>query len=213
MAEPARSEVHADPDVVLLVAKEVDVVINRSDGAELRARHFLEGADISRAPRLVIVEERMLDALIVLAAEPERDLAADVARDGWHARLDVVVGQIEARRHVAAGDVEAHAADRDVLLIRDDAAHRLGVSKVAVGAEDALGGRAHAHARPQLLDGLFIMLAEHFDHGTLLIDWIDGHPLFRRRVFFWCARKDSNLHHPDPATELLPGEFLGWSRA
>src|SRR5262249_22315919 len=137
MAEPARSQVYADPDVVLVVAKEVDVVVARSDGAELRARHLLEGIDISRAPRLVIVEESMLDALVVLAAEPERDLAADVACDGRHARLDVVVDQIEARRHVAASNVEADAADRDVLLIRDDAAHRLGVSIVAVGAEDA----------------------------------------------------------------------------
>ena len=85
-----------------------------------------------------------------------------------------------------------------MLLIRDDAADRLGVSIVAVGAEDALGGRTHAHARPQLLDGLLVMLAEHFDHGTVLIDWIDGHPFIRRRVFFWYAREDSNLHRPDP---------------
>ena len=37
MTEAARAEVHADPDAVVgLVAEQVDVVVARADGAELR---------------------------------------------------------------------------------------------------------------------------------------------------------------------------------
>ena len=44
---------------------------------------------------------------------------------------------IELHRHVAAGDVEADAADRDVLLVGDHAADRLRIAEVAVGAQHA----------------------------------------------------------------------------
>ncbi len=38
MTETTRAEVHADPDAVLLVDEDVDVVVAAADGSELRVR-------------------------------------------------------------------------------------------------------------------------------------------------------------------------------
>jgi hypothetical protein len=61
-----------------------------------------------------------------------------------------------------------------VFLVGDHAAHRLRVAEMAVGAKDAAGDAADAHAAPHLRDGALIMLAEDFQvrHGTLLCAYI-----------------------------------------
>src|SRR5262245_57908550 len=100
----------------------------------------------------------MLDPLVIPAAEAERNLAVDVASDCRNALLDVVVGQIEASREIAAPDVKAYSANGNVLLVGHDATDRLRVAIVPVRAQHALVGRADRHAGPQLLHGLLIML-------------------------------------------------------
>jgi hypothetical protein len=170
MAEPARAEMHADPDEAVLVLEQVDIVVARSDGAELVARHRLEMARIGRAPRLVVVEQIMLDALRIDAADAEADVAADVGEDGPDPVVDRGALHVEANRHVAAADVVADAADRDMLLIGDHAADRLRVAQMPVGAQHAADHAADTHAARHLRLGARVMLAEDLElcHGTLL---------------------------------------------
>ena len=87
-----------------------------------------------------------------------------------HALADVLVLEVDARRHVAAADVEADARDRDMVLVGDHAADRLRIAEVAVGAQHAAGDAADAHAAPHLRDGALVMLAVDFQirHDTLL---------------------------------------------
>ena len=80
MAEAARAEVHADPDIAVLVLEQVDIVVAGADGAELRARHLLEMTDAGVVPQRA-VEHRVVDRLRVGAAEPEAHRLADVVGD------------------------------------------------------------------------------------------------------------------------------------
>jgi hypothetical protein len=108
------------------------------------------------------VEQRMLDPLGIAAAQPEAHVLGDVGRERRNVGLYVVEGEIELRRHVAAGDVEADAADRDVLLIGDDAADRHGVAEVPVRAQHGAGHAADAHAAVHLRQGALVVLTEDF---------------------------------------------------
>ena len=54
MAEPARAEVHANPDAVLLVGEEVDVVVAAADGAKLRVGLVLQRPGCLGRPAFVL---------------------------------------------------------------------------------------------------------------------------------------------------------------
>ena len=58
-----------------------------------------------------------------------------------------------------------------MILVGDDAADRLRVAEVAVGAQHAAHHAADAHAAPHLLDGALVVLAEDLQvgHDTLLL--------------------------------------------
>src|SRR5215470_16808107 len=120
------------------------------------------------------VEDFVIDRLRVGAAEPEAHLLGDVVGDNWHALADVLVLEVDPRRHVAAADVEADARDRDMLLVGDDAADRLRIAEMAVSAEHAARNAADAHAAPHLLDGALVMLTVNLQvrHDTLLCVYI-----------------------------------------
>ena len=150
----------ADPDEPLLVLEQVDVVVAGPHRAELRGRQLLELADTGRAPGLGVVEQRMLDPLGILAADPERDHARDVVDDRPDAVGDRRPLDVEPRRHVAAGDVEADAGDRDVLRIGHDPADRLRVAEVAVGAQHRSRRRAYRGTTRKLRDRARVVLAE-----------------------------------------------------
>ncbi len=150
----------ADPDEPLLVLEQVDVVVAGPHGAELRGRQLLELADAGRAPGFGVVEQRILDPLGVLAPDPERDRARDVVDDRPDPVGDRRLGDVEPRRHIAAGDVEADAGDRDVLRIGHDPADRLRVAEVAVGAQHRSRRRADRGAARQLRDRARVVLAE-----------------------------------------------------
>jgi hypothetical protein len=55
-------------------------------------------------------------------------------------------GHVEAHGHVAASDVETHAADADVVGVADNAADRVGVAQMAVGAEHTCRRVIERHA-------------------------------------------------------------------
>ena len=80
VAEPAASEMGADPDAVLLVGEDVDVVVARADGAELGGRLVAQLQVLDRRPGRV-VEQLVVDALRVLAADAEADRGHDVVHD------------------------------------------------------------------------------------------------------------------------------------
>jgi hypothetical protein len=111
----------------------------------------------------------VLDLLGIAAAEPEADIGGDLVDDRPDAVGDRLLRHVELHRHVAAGDVEADPADRDVLLVGDHAADRLRIAEMSVGTEHAADHAAVLHAAHHLLLGALVMLAEnlHFGHCGL----------------------------------------------
>ena len=79
------------------------------------------------------VEQRVIDLLGVAAAETEADLGSDLVEQRTDTIRDPRFRHVELHRHVAAGDVEADAADGDVLLVGHHAADRVRVAEMAVG--------------------------------------------------------------------------------
>jgi hypothetical protein len=113
----------------------------------------------------------MVDALRIRPADSEADLPSDIIEDGVDPRLDLCRRRVEAHRHVSAGNVEADAADRDVLLISDNAADWMRIAEMAVGAEHAGDSAADLHAALHLRDRLGVVLAVNLHAGH------DGLPL------------------------------------
>ncbi len=68
---------------------------------------------------------------------------------------------VEARGHVAATDVEADAGDTDLFVVGDDAADRLGVAEMPIGADHAVLDVADLHAVAHLLDRAGLVIAGH----------------------------------------------------
>src|SRR5262249_19503884 len=108
----------------------------------------------------------VLDLFRVDATEPEADIRCDILEDQLDAIFDRLLRHVELYCHVAASDVEAHAANRDMLVVSDDAADRLRVTKMAVGAQDTAAHAAVLHAARHLLLGALVVVAEnpHFCH-------------------------------------------------
>src|SRR5687768_18584125 len=72
MAEAARSEMHADPEAAVgAIFEEVDVVIARSDRAELLARQVEQFALRLDGTFRDGVDHRMIDTLVVAAPDAE----------------------------------------------------------------------------------------------------------------------------------------------
>ena len=141
MAEAPRAEVHADPDMVFLIGEQVDVVIAAADRAELLAR--LGAQAIALVPVRHRVPSRILEKRIVgrrvVSAVPqthtERQRRLDLVGQLAQPRLDLRQLQIGADRGVAAGDVESHPYDRDLVAVRRHATDRHDIPQVSVGHE------------------------------------------------------------------------------
>src|SRR6516162_219648 len=156
--------------LALLVLEQVHLVVARSDGAELVARHLLEVADrLDLLPERA-VEQRVIDLLGIAAAETEADIGSDLVDQRTDAIRDRGLRHVELDRHVAAGGVEADTAHGNVLLVGDDAADRLRIAEVAVRTEDATNHAANLHAARHLLLRAIVVTAEdpNLRHGTLL---------------------------------------------
>src|SRR5207244_991615 len=111
VAEAARAEVDADPDAALLVLHQVDVVVARADGAELRLRELRELALRRELGLPDGVEHRVVGPLGRRHAHAEGDPADDLAHDLLDAaeRVQVAAAELGASGLVAAADVVADA--------------------------------------------------------------------------------------------------------
>ena len=148
VSKAARTEVHADPDAVCFVGEYIDVVVARADGAELLARLGPQPVALvavgDRLPRRILKQWITLWRIprAVLQTHTKRERALNFVGQLAHAALDLRQHQIGADRGVAAGDVEAHADDGDLVAICRDAADRHDVAEVAVGHEGRPFGAA-----------------------------------------------------------------------
>src|SRR5882757_7616751 len=169
VTEAAAAEVHADPDKARLVAQQVDIVVARSDGAELRHRLLPVRTHVGLAPRIGVVEQFMLDPLVVGASDAERDHVMHVLDDRANVAFDLAERRVEAHGHVAAADVEADAGDADLLLIGNHAADRLGIAQMPVSANHAGDRVADRHAIAHLRDRRLVVLTEDFQRAILVL--------------------------------------------
>ena len=70
VSEPARPEMHADPDAVLLIREKIDVMIAAADRTELVARYLFQLANRFDGPGRVI-KQRMIHPRFAFAADTE----------------------------------------------------------------------------------------------------------------------------------------------
>jgi hypothetical protein len=145
VAEAAAAEVDADPNPVLLVGEDVDVVVARADGAELARGLVAQVQVLDDRPRRV-VEQVVVYTLRVLAADAEADGANDVVHDPADAGARDVARHVDQDGLVAASDVVADTGRRDGVLVRDHAADGNGVALVVVGHQ-------HSGARCWMVPG------------------------------------------------------------
>src|SRR3984893_16580789 len=158
---------HADPHEAIFVPHQVHVMIARSDRAELGAGFLAVDSHARFPPRIAVVKNFMLDSLFVDAPDTERNDLADIGQNRRNAIFDVDKRRIEPDGHIAATDVEANARDADLLLVGDDAAHRLRITEMAIGADDALHRVADGHAVPHLGNGAWVVVAEDLQWAVL----------------------------------------------
>lgn len=137
MTEPATAEVDADPNEIVLVSHQIDVVIAGTDRAELPNGLLPVCFHVGFAPGVGVVEKLMPNALVVRAADPERDHLAHIGEDVGDLVLDLAETSIEAHGHISTADIETDAGNADLLLVSDDAANGLGIAEVPVRADDA----------------------------------------------------------------------------
>ena len=132
------------------------------------ARRLLPiGFHVGLAPRVAVVEQLVLDALLVAAADAERNHAGHVADDLADAVLDRGVRRVQPHRHVAAADVEADAGNADLLLVGDHAADRLRIAEMTVRADHAGDDVADRHAVAHLRNRGLVVLAENLERAVL----------------------------------------------
>jgi hypothetical protein len=105
----------------------------------------------------------VIDLYGVALPDAEADRSTDIVEDGPGAWRQIRVAGVEPCSHVAARNIEADAADRDVVLVGDHAADGVSVTNVAVGAQNALDRAADGHATLHLCERLGLMLAVNLD--------------------------------------------------
>src|SRR4051794_22512289 len=220
VAEAARAEVDADPDVSIVAVEEVDVVVPRADGPELFRRELVEPA-LGRERRcLDRVQHAGLHGHGVLEADAEADLVHDGVHEAGQGRLHVGGEQVGADRLVAAADIEADSRRADVIGVGERAADGLRVADVAIRAEDPGERVAGRRAAFELLHGARVDVAADGDrdaasHGRILPRAGRAWPLRRSA---W-REQDSNLrrlsqriYSPSPLTAResrpRPGRIL-----
>src|SRR5688572_10723789 len=108
MSESARSEVDANPERARFIGKDVDVVIARTDRAELLPRLLPEcivlvlSSDLAQRLPGRRLEQWIVDrsvARFILAADAERDLTLDLARDVFeHRPIEGIDRQVRPNR-------------------------------------------------------------------------------------------------------------------
>src|SRR5204863_6934425 len=112
VAEPARAEMHADPDVVILIGEHVDVVVARANRAELLTGLGTQAVALVPVRHGVprgILEQRIARRRVagaILQADAERQRGLNLIGELAQPSLQLRQRHVGADRGVAAGDVE-----------------------------------------------------------------------------------------------------------
>ena len=101
----------------------------------------------------------MIDSGFACASDAKRNLSHNVVHDLFDRRTDLRKIYIRPDRQVPAGDVKTNAAERNLILICDNAANRLGIAFVPVSTQHSALS-ASRDARFNLLDCRFVVLPE-----------------------------------------------------
>src|SRR5581483_5700332 len=80
VTESARSEVNTDPDAVLLVVEDVNIVVAAADRSKLSCCFSLERVRSRNVPGRV-VEQRVIERLVIVSADSEGDRFAHIVHD------------------------------------------------------------------------------------------------------------------------------------
>ncbi len=196
-----------------------------ADGAELDARFLPVVLHARGAPGVGVVEQVVLDAFLIPPTEAEGDRPRHLLDDRPDLVGDRRVGCVEPHGHVAAADIEAHPRDADLLLVGDDAADRLGVAEVAVGADHAGDDVADGHRVAHLRQRAFVVIAEHLERRVLEFgrlgrqggrgrSGLGSHLLLARCVSIGAPRRHRTLTGTlDPAVRVDAGSNAKLARA
>ena len=103
-----------------------------------------------------MIDRRVVGA--VLSPHAEADRVGDLVGDSIETCMHRVEREVGADRRVAAGDVEPHAHDRHLIVVRGDTADRHDVAHVTISHERRID-RVLAHML-ELADGLLVVLSE-----------------------------------------------------
>ena len=87
VAEATGSKVDSDPDASCLLGEDVDVVVARSDGSDLRHGLLIERTSCFEVPTIVrFIQHCAVNALRVLTADAEADRFRHFVHDSAEAR-------------------------------------------------------------------------------------------------------------------------------
>src|ERR1700749_2477006 len=93
-------------------------------------------ANVRSVPQ-VAFEQLVLDLLAVGSSHAETDHACDLLHDVGNARADSTGWHVEPKRHVSTCDIEANAADRNVVRVPDIAADGGSISQITISTQQA----------------------------------------------------------------------------
>src|SRR5262249_19440378 len=128
---------HTNPDAVLFVGENINVMISSADGAELIARRLLKSRHRGHPPRF-IVEQFVIDSCFRFSPDAKGNVAHDVVHDRFDFRPYVTAPGVSKNGEIAAGDIEADTGKRNFVFVGDNATDRLRITLVAVRAKNSV---------------------------------------------------------------------------
>jgi len=135
----AQAEVNTDLDPVALVREQIAIMIAGADGPELRLRLLLQRPRGGNIPsRVSVAENRMIDPLVVLAANAAADDVPDVVHHGGDVGEQFSAFHVQQDRLVAAADVVAHFGGADGILVSHHTAEGHAVANLIVRDQGAI---------------------------------------------------------------------------
>jgi hypothetical protein len=103
----------------------------------------------------------VIDAHFAFAPDTKGDIAHYIIHDPSDRRLDLRKRCVGSDSQVSTGNVETNATERDLILVSHNAAYRLCISFMAIGAQHAVF-TATRYTSFDLFDRCFIVLAKDF---------------------------------------------------
>jgi len=134
VAQAAGAEVNTDPNPVLLVGKDVNVVIAGPNRSKLVLSHPLQRVDLGgHAPTgMVFVENLGLHLLFVIPAHSEGDGSKHIVHDSGDIFPRLGTRHIGQNGLVSARDIVTNTARGDCVPVRHDPSDRDGIALMVV---------------------------------------------------------------------------------